>query len=72
MRILIVGGFGFIGDLLAGQVEDVHPYCARGETVGASWISAADCVHPDERGTAELANILANAVRTHLAANPSA
>ncbi|MGZ0177219.1 MAG: GDSL-type esterase/lipase family protein [Acidimicrobiales bacterium] len=66
------GGFGFIGDLLAGQVEDVHPYCARGETVGASWISAADCVHPDERGTAELANILANAVRTHLAANPSA
>ena len=64
------GGFGVIGDLLAGQVEDVHPYCARGETVGASWVSAVDCVHPDERGTAELAAILVNAIRSHLAAEP--
>ncbi|MCH9803389.1 hypothetical protein K0U73_06300 [bacterium] len=66
------GGFGVIGDLLAGQVEDVHPYCARGETVGASWVSAVDCVHPDERGTAELAAILVDGIRSHLAANPSA
>ena len=66
------GGFGVIGDLLAGQVEDVHPYCARGETVGESWINAVDCVHPDERGTAELADLLADAIRTHLATNPSA
>ncbi len=61
------GGFGILGDLLAGQVEDVHPYCARGETVGASWVNSVDCVHPDERGTAELAAILANAIRGHLA-----
>ena len=66
------GGFGVIGDLLAGQVEDVHPYCARGDTVGASWVSAVDCVHPDERGTAELADILAKAIRSHLADNPAA
>ena len=60
------GGFGIIGDLLAGQVEDVHPYCARGETVGDSWVSSIDCVHPDERGTAELAVILTNAILDHL------
>ena len=61
------GGFGIIGDLLAGQVEDVHPYCARGDTVGESWINIVDCVHPDERGTRELASIMANAIRAHLA-----
>ncbi len=64
------GGFGIIGDLLAGQVEDVHPYCARGDTVGESWVNAVDCVHPDERGTAELALILADAIRSHLGTDP--
>ena len=61
------GGFGIIGDLFAGQLKDVHPYCARGDTIGESWISSIDCVHPDERGTTELAAILAGAMRTHLA-----
>jgi len=65
------GGFGIIGDLLAGQVEDVHPYCARGETVGESWINIVDCVHPDERGTQELASIMAEAIRNHLASATS-
>jgi lysophospholipase L1-like esterase len=61
------GGFGVIGDLLAGQVEDVHPYCARGATIGDSWVSAVDCVHPDTRGTAELAAIMTAAIQDHLA-----
>ena len=65
------GGFGIIGDLLAGQVEDVHPYCARGDTVGESWINIVDCVHPDERGTRELAAIMTAAIRDHLAATES-
>jgi len=66
------GGFGVIGDLFAGQVEDVHPYCARGETVGESWINIVDCVHPDERGTRELAAIMTQAIRDHLADFPTA
>jgi len=61
------GGFGVLGDLIAGEVQDVHPYCARGETVGASWVSPADCVHPDARGTSELAKIMAAAIQEHLA-----
>lgn len=61
------GGFGIIGDVLAGQVEDVHPYCARGDTIGESWINIVDCVHPDERGTQELANIMTAAIRSYLA-----
>jgi len=65
------GGFGIIGDLLAGQVEDVHPYCARGETVGESWINIIDCVHPDIRGTQELAVVMTNAIRSHVAASSS-
>jgi len=63
------GGFGVIGDTLAGQVEDVHPYCARGETVGESWVNVIDCVHPDERGTQELAQIMVNAIRAHVASD---
>lgn len=55
-------GFSALGNDLAGQVKDVHPYCARGETVGASWISPVDCVHPDERGTAELADLMTAAI----------
>ena len=65
------GGFGVIGDLLAGEVEDVHPYCARGETVGASWVSAIDCVHPDERGTKELAALIVAAINEHLDNHPT-
>jgi len=61
------GGFGIVGDLLAGEVQDVHPYCARGDTVGESWINAVDCVHPDERGTDELGKIMASAILSHLA-----
>ncbi len=56
-------GFGILGDLIgAGQIADVHPYCARGETVGASWINALDCVHPDERGTQEMADLVTAAI----------
>ena len=66
------GGFGLLGDLFAGQLEDIHPYCARGETVGESWISAVDCVHPDERGTTELAQIMVNSITAHLTDYPNA
>lgn len=66
------GGFGVVGDLLAGQVEDVHPYCARGDTVGESWVSSIDCVHPDDRGTSELAAIIVKSIAAHLADHPAA
>jgi len=65
------GGFGIIGDLLAGEVQDVHPYCARGDTVGESWINSVDCVHPDERGTEELGALMAATIQSHLGSNSS-
>jgi|GEM_PF-595774 len=63
------GGFGVLGDLLAGEVQDVHPYCARGDTVGTTWINFVDCVHPNERGTQELAQIMLAAIRAHEASS---
>lgn len=60
------GGFGFLGDLIGGLVSDVHPYCARGDTIGDSWINSIDCVHPDARGTTEIALAVTAAVLDRL------
>ena len=66
-------GFGRIGGWVgADQIGDIHPYCARGDTVGDSWINPIDCVHPDDRGTDELAAILVDAITRHLRAHPDA
>lgn len=66
-------GFRIFGDSLLNQVEDVHPYCARGNTFGtSSWINPVDCVHPDEEGTAQLAGIMVRAITDHLATYPDA
>lgn len=60
-------GFGNVGELVgADQIEGIHPYCARGETVGESWVNPVDCVHPDDRGTAELAALMTAAILDHL------
>lgn len=60
------GGFGFLGELIGGLVSDVHPYCARGDTVDDSWINSIDCVHPDARGTTEIAQAVTAAILDRL------
>jgi lysophospholipase L1-like esterase len=60
------GGFGFLGELIGGLVSDVHPYCARGDTIGDSWINSIDCVHPDARGTTEIAQAVTAAILDRL------
>ena len=48
-------GFGSVGDLLGLSTDGVHPYCARGDSGGGSWISSVDCVHPNAAGAAAYA-----------------
>ncbi len=43
-------GFGFLGDFLGVSTDGIHPYCARGDSGGGSWISSIDCVHPNGAG----------------------
>ena len=56
------GDFWIIGDLVGGLVGDVHPYCARGDTLGDPWINSVDCVHPDVTGTAAIADLVLDAI----------
>lgn len=48
-------GGGLLGDVIGDALGAVHPYCARGDTVGETWISRVDCVHPNDRGQREIA-----------------
>lgn len=59
-------GFGPLGELIGLDFSGVQPYCARGETIGVSWISPVDCVHPDATGAAEIAAAVSTVVRDAL------
>ncbi|MFN3215244.1 MAG: GDSL-type esterase/lipase family protein [Acidimicrobiales bacterium] len=48
-------GEGVLGELFGGPFVGTQAYCARGETVGESWINALDCVHPDDEGHRQIA-----------------
>ncbi|MDH3707943.1 MAG: GDSL-type esterase/lipase family protein [Acidimicrobiia bacterium] len=53
-------GDGLLGDLVGDALGAIHPYCAKGDTVGDSWISRVDCVHPNDRGQQEIALAVAD------------
>lgn len=60
-------GLGTIdGQVIAADVAGIHPYCQKGHEVRDTLISAVDCVHPDEAGTAEIASIIASEIAAHL------
>ena len=48
-------GEGLLGELFGGPFVGTQSYCARGDTVGESWINALDCVHPDDEGHRQIA-----------------
>lgn len=53
--------FGLLGAVVGPLTSGTHPYCARGDTTGEPWVNSLDCVHPDDRGTEEIARIVAAA-----------
>ncbi len=48
-------GDGVLGELFGGPFVGTQSYCARGDTVGESWVNALDCVHPDDEGHRQIA-----------------
>ncbi|MCB0996500.1 MAG: hypothetical protein KDB21_15505 [Acidimicrobiales bacterium] len=57
---------GLLGDVVAG----VHPYCAKGDDDGASWLNPVDCVHPDDEGARQLAAAVADALQERVGPGP--
>lgn len=49
-------GEGVLGEVFGGPFVGTQAYCARGDTVGESWINALDCVHPDDEGHRQIAD----------------
>lgn len=55
-------GEGVLGEVFGGPFVGTQAYCARGDTVGESWINALDCVHPDEEGHRQIAAAVLDAL----------
>lgn len=55
-------GEGVLGEVFGGPFVGTQAYCARGDTIGESWLNTLDCVHPDGEGHRQIAAAVLDAL----------
>ncbi len=55
-------GKGFLGWLIPSPTRGIAPYCSKGPHDNDTWVSAADCIHPNGEGQVAYAETVVEAL----------